>query len=145
MGEPELVDIERSLAEYAKEMKEDPRTVEELISVALTEKNEDSAWDAVAVLHFRGTVEVLDRATKLCRSDLAAERCLGADILGQLGVPKRAFPGECTTILLDMLKNEKEEAVLQAIFIAFGHLARPEAIEAALRFRGHPIPMCDGA
>jgi HEAT repeat protein len=140
MDEPVIAYVKRYLAERAKRMKEDPRSIEELISVVLNESDDDVAGDAVSVLHFRGTSDVLDRATKLCRSDLAAERRLGAVILGQLGVPERAFPRECLSILLEMLNCEEDIDVLQAICIALGHLGQPEAVEAALRFRIHPDP-----
>ena len=140
MDEPEIADLKRHLAEHAAKMIGDPRTIDELVACALNEQNEDAAWDAVCALHFRATAEVLDRAKSLLKSEVAAERRLGADVLGQLGVPDRSFPKECLAVLLEMLKHEEDGDVLQAIFIALGHLGEPDAIEAALRFRTHPDP-----
>ena len=98
------------------------------------------SWEAVCVLHFRGTAEVLGRANELCQSDCFAERRLGANILGQLGVPERTFPRECMTILLGMLNVEENTDVVEAILVALGHLKQPEAIEPASRLRTHPDP-----
>ena len=63
-------------------------TMPQLIQIALNEEDEDKAWDAVTVLQFRGTQEVLEAAQRLCESRNPEERELGANILGQLGVPQ---------------------------------------------------------
>ena len=68
---------------------DDPRTTAELVSVALTETDEEIAWDTVRALHWRGGLDVLERAKQLAESICSGERRLGADILGQLGVPER--------------------------------------------------------
>jgi HEAT repeat protein len=126
---------------YEDKFRNDPRTNEELISAALLRTHhEDSYWDVVWVLHRRDTPEILKRAQELCQNPRSAERRLGADILGQLGVPERTFPKQCVATLLEMLKEEKDVDVLQAILIALGHLGQPEAIEPAARFRTHPDP-----
>jgi hypothetical protein len=88
------------LQEYWDRMRTDPRSIDELISTALTESDEDVVWNAVCALHFRGTEDCLARAEILCRSDSAKERCLGANILGQLGIPDRTSPRQCLSILL---------------------------------------------
>jgi len=121
-------------------MRGDPRSIDELVRTALTEPHEELAWNAVGALQFRGTKEVLEKAEVLCRSDCAAERRLGADIIGQLGVPERTYPRECVSLLLGMLDHETDADVLQAIFVAFSHLGEADAIEPALRYRGHPGP-----
>jgi HEAT repeat protein len=128
------------LKEYWDRMRSDPRSIDELVSTALSESDEEVAWDAVCALHFRGTEDVLARAETLCRSDSAKERRLGADILGQLGVPDRTFPKQCLSILLGMLNDEVDANVLQAILVALGHLKESDAIEPASRHRGHPDP-----
>jgi len=121
-------------------MRDDTRSIDELISAALTASDEDVMWDAVGALHFRATKEVLNRAEELCRSDRVVERRLGADILGQLGVPDRTFPKECVSILLGMLDGEEDAEVLQPILVALGHLGAVKGIEPASRYRNHPDP-----
>jgi len=128
------------LQEYWDRMKGDPRSIDELLSTALTESDEDVAWNAVCALHFRGTEDVLARAETLCHSDCVKERRLGANILGQLGVPDRTFPKQCLSVLLGMLDHETDAGVLQAILIALGHLKESDAIEPASRYRKHPDP-----
>jgi HEAT repeat protein len=117
--------------------KDDPRSVNELFLVALCESDEDLFWDAIGALHWRATREILDRALGLCKSRCAVERRVGADILGQLGVPDRAFPEECLRTLLDMLEREQHRDVLQAILVALSHLGRSEAVLPVSRFRHH--------
>src|SRR5262245_49043690 len=54
--------------------KDDTRSVGELITCALGDPEYDrDGWDAVVALHWRGTEEVLERATMLTRSFCAAE------------------------------------------------------------------------
>ena len=130
-----------NLNEFENRMRNDPRCDEELISAALRHASDDDLyWDVVWILHRRDTPEVLNRARQLCQSPLCAERRLGADILGQLGVPERTFPKECMAILLQALHEEKDAEVLSASLIALGHLHEDEAIEPAAQLCRHPNP-----
>ena len=127
-----------------RQMNSDPdqKTVDELIELALTESDEDAAWDAVVALHGRGTPEVLEKATALTKSDDPDERSLGADILGQLGrkegVEQHRFPKESVEILLGMLPAEEEPEVLEAILTALSHLKDAKAIPAVAQLVKHP-------
>ena len=133
-----MADLDLKQQEYWAEMRGDPRSIDELVLIALDESDEDVAWNAVCALHFRGTREVLEKAEGLCRSDCAAERRLGADILGQLGIPERTYPRECVLLLLAMLDHETDADVLRAIFVAFSHFDEADAIAPALQYREHP-------
>jgi HEAT repeat protein len=125
---------------FGWEKHSDPRSVEELVRLALAEQDEDVASEAVTILHYRGSREVLEAATRLCASERADERQLGANILGQLGVPKRTFPGECFETLAAMLARETDPSVLECIGVAFGHLEDPRAIELLLPLKNHTNP-----
>ena len=118
----------------------DPRTVDELINTALTEPDEDIAWYAVCALHWRGTLEVLQRASSLCSSCCSRERRLGADILGQLGVPDRAFPDRCIELLYQMISQEQDSDVLQSITIALTHLYDPNIVSIVAPLVAHFDP-----
>jgi HEAT repeat protein len=119
---------------------DDARSVDELISVALVEPGEDVAWDAIFALRRRGSWEVFERASALCRSFCPVERTLGADILGQLGIPDRSFPKPCLSILLGMLRAERDNGVLNSILVALAHLGNPAVIGPASRYRHHADP-----
>lgn len=116
----------------------DPQGVDELVNAALSESDEDVAWNAVCALHWRGTAEVLTRAAALSKSNCTTERRLGANILGQLGVPDRTFPKESLALLRDMLQHEQEADGLQAIFVACSHLDDPSIASVAAEYALHP-------
>ena len=90
------------------------------------------------MLQHRGNRRVLDRALVLTKSSLIAQRSLGIDILGQLGVPERTFPDECVMRLLELLELEFDPLILRDIGIALGHLRDPRSIDLQLRFCLHP-------
>ena len=117
---------------------DDPRTTAELVSVALTETDEKIAWDAVRALHWRGGLDVLERAKQLAESMCSRERRLGADLLGQLGVPERANPDQCRSILRGMLIEDETAEVLRAVLVAVTHQNDIEAIPLAVGLSTHP-------
>lgn len=131
-------DVERSCRERTDAARRDPRSTAELISLALSEADEDRAWECVVTLHFRATRDVLDAAAQLCESECERERSLSADILGQLGVPDRAFPEECHLLLAGMLQRETNPDVLRDICIAYGQLKHPGAVALLVALRNHP-------
>ncbi len=131
-------EMERELESQTHAARNDPRATHELVTLALTEPDEDAAWEAVVMLHFRGTREVLDAARQLCASACPQEKTLGANILGQLGIPNRSFPEESVKVLLKLLDVESDEEVLDAICTALGHIHEPAAIPALCRLKGHP-------
>ncbi|QDT46220.1 putative lyase [Symmachiella dynata] len=120
--------------------KDDPRTVDDLMNAALIENDEDIYWQAVTALHFRGTKEVLVRAEELCASRCAEERMIGADILGQLGVPDRTFPRESSRILRSLLKHDQVAGVLETALIGLSHHDDADTVPLAVRFSTHPDP-----
>lgn len=118
------------------------RTNEELLHVALTETDEDSAWKAIMELQQRGDRDVFDQACRLCTDENARARSVGADILGQLGVqigqPGRAFHEETMATLVGMLEQEHEPSVLSSVAIALGHRQDKRAIKPLTAFKNHP-------
>ncbi len=119
-------------------LRDDPRTDEELLRVALTEQDDDLAWHAIGALHLRGSPDTFKAARQLCASADARERRVGADILGQLGTPEPTYHEESVTILLGMLEREQDPAVLNAIAIALGHRKDPRAIEPLAHLKNYP-------
>ena len=100
-------------------------SVDELFAVVVRESDDDSRWSAIQQLHALGTREVFERAVQLCRSEGAAERVAGADIIGQLN----AFSDEAMTTLLDMLVDH-DAAVVEAVVHALGQRQDARTIDA---------------
>lgn len=120
--------------------KADKRSIDELVNVALHEKDENAAWDAVRALHWHGAKDVPEAARGLCRTSCPRKRMVGADILGQIGVPERAFPEECVAMIRELLKEEDDATVLCSAFIALSHLGDPRAVTAAKQYLSHANP-----
>jgi HEAT repeat protein len=110
----------------------DRRSVDDLFEVAI-HADDDAAWDAIAALHYRGSKEVFDRALALTYHAEPAVRGRGADILGQLGIPVRAFPDECFAAALRLLTDEVRQVQFAAIF-ALQHLDRTRAAPHIMPF-----------
>ncbi len=127
--------------DWSETLRNDPRTIAELVQCALTEPDEDRSWEAVCVLCFRSTREVLDAAMTLCASSVAKERELGANILGQFGCfEQQPYPcfDETVEQLLTMLPSEEDPGVLNAIGVGLGHRHDPRGIEPLSKFKNHP-------
>jgi HEAT repeat protein len=134
-----MSDHNAELWKQTQAARRDPRSTHELISQALSLDEEDPLQgEIVALLHFRATREVFEAARALCASPCACERSLGAWILGQLGIPDRAFPGASVKVLARMLPAETDRNVLHAICIALGYLEHPAAVPLLLSLKGHP-------
>lgn len=127
-----------ALRKRTAEARLEPPSTVDLINRALTEPDEEKAWEAVGTLHFRATREVFEEAKKLCRSECPQERSLGADILGQLGVPDRLCPDECVALLAEMSKTETDLDGIASLCTPLGHLGQPAAVEPLLRWKNHP-------
>ncbi len=126
---------------------DDPRTNEELLRVALTEEDENLYWRAIGVLHWRGSPDTFEAARQLCASANAHERCVGADILAQLGYNRDGQVGyegggyqeASVATLLGMLEQEQDPDVLHCAAVALGHRKDPRAIEPLVRLKNHPV------
>lgn len=117
--------------------KEDSRSTEELFDVAANSENNDEAREALWALRYRGDREIFVKAKELCESGKPRLRELGVDILCQLGIPQRAFPDECTDILLNLLSSEVHPHVLSSIGWGLGHLEAERGIEPLSKLRKH--------
>jgi HEAT repeat protein len=132
-----MTDLNAHCETRTREARNDPRATHEFVTMALTEPEEDAAWETVTMLHFRGTREVFDAARQLCASECPQERMLGANILGQLGVPERTFPKEAVAVLLEVLETETDQDVLDAACIALGHTPDSSSVPSLARLKTH--------
>lgn len=82
-------------------------------------------WEMVNALRSRATSTVFEAASRWCEDSEASRRELGADILGQLGVPDMdgRWPfGDRAVGLLKGMLADSEPVVLQSVIVALGHL-----------------------
>ncbi len=85
-------------------------------------RESDERWAFVVELHRRGGVSTYETATRWCMSPQALLRCLGADVLGQLGFNEgHPFAEVSTTTLMELLKDP-EAIVVGSALVALGHL-----------------------
>lgn len=82
----------------------------------------DERWHYVRELHARAEPAVFDAAEAWCDSLDVRLRCLGADVLGQLGLSgERPFASKSEPLLNGLL-TDYEEPVITAALVALGHL-----------------------
>ncbi len=94
-------------------------------------RESDERWALVRELHNRIDERVFRVAAAWCISPARLLRCLGADVLGQLGY-KDSFPysNESTPILIRLLEDSEPE-VVSCSLVALGHLGK-----------GDPVAIC---
>ncbi|MEA2427786.1 MAG: hypothetical protein QOF37_1414 [Thermoleophilaceae bacterium] len=114
--------------------------IDELFALARSSENEDAYWDCVAELHGRPDERTFKLAEVLCESFTAGERCLGADVLGQLGAPEPPFAEASGVVLLRLLEDDEEPAVLASAAVGLGHLRDERAIGRLAELESHASP-----
>jgi HEAT repeat protein len=118
-------------------------TVDELYALARAAEDEDAYWTAVTELHQRPEERTFKLASVLCDSFAAGERCLGADVLAQLGSDVGASPAEGTyaaaaaDVLMGLLEEDDEPAVLASAAVGLGHLRDERAIDRLVALSSH--------
>lgn len=119
-------------------------SVDELFALARAAEDEDAYWDAVSELHRRAEKRTFDLASVLCDSFAVGERCLGADVLAQLGLVEGATPAESPfaaaggDVLMRLLAEDDEPAVLSSAAIGLGHLRDERALDQLATLAAHP-------
>ncbi|NOJ97222.1 hypothetical protein HMI51_30305 [Corallococcus coralloides] len=116
-------------------------SIQELIALALQGDEEDeTAWEAIRELHFRGGDEVFEAAVRLLHAASSRERGRGTDILAQLGGLRRsdALITKCADEVLAALATEQDAAVLNSMGVALGHLRDARAVPALQPLKDHP-------
>jgi HEAT repeat protein len=98
-------------------------SVDELFTLARASEDADAYWACVSQLHARGGERVFKLAEVLCDSIVPGERCLGADVLGQL----EGFDSESRPVLRALLEDDDQPAVLAAAAAGAGFLCDEDA------------------
>lgn len=122
-------------------------SVDELFALARAAQEEDAYWEAVSELHGRAEDRTFQLASVLCDSYAGGERCLGADVLAQLGAQPGASPAESPfasaagDVLMRLLAEDDEPAVLSSAAVGLGHLHDDRAIEPLVGLASNPDPV----
>jgi HEAT repeat protein len=109
-----------------------------LSRAALMDREAGERQDIVAALHRRTDRLAFEAARALARSDHAAERVLGLDVLAQLGYAQNRPWAAETLPLLIAAGDDRRAEVLCAAITALGHVADPRGLAAVLRHAAHP-------
>lgn len=125
--------------DYAAEYRNDPRSTDELLGLALAkdaDRDNDDYWKPVAALQHR-LPQILDRIQQLSGSNDEKGRDTAATVLGQGWVGRKFASERCAEVLLAMLAVENSVSVLAAIGFALGHLHDPRAVEPLVDLSAH--------
>jgi HEAT repeat protein len=118
-------------------------TTDELFALARAAEDEDAYWSCVRELHRRVDEHTFRIADVLCESFATGERCLGADVLGQLGAvegqtaAEGPFASASGRVLIRLLEEDDEPAVLSSAAIGLGHLHDERAIDRLVALASH--------
>jgi hypothetical protein len=121
-------------------------SVDELFALARSSQDEDAYWAVVSELHTRANDHTFRIADVLCDSLAVGERCLGADVLGQLGAiegqtaAEGPFAAASGRVLLRLVEEDDEPAVLSSAAIGLGHLHDERAIDRLATLASHASP-----
>jgi hypothetical protein len=119
-------------------------SVEELFTLARAARDEDAYWACVSELHGRVEERTFQLAAVLCDSIAAGERCLGADVIAQLGAvngqtaAETPFASEGGEVLMRLLEEDRQPAVLSSAAVGLGHLRDERAIPRLASLARHP-------
>lgn len=112
----------------------------ELVDRAAAVAREDPAgntalrWKLLHELQRRAEDDVFRAAAAWCGSREVALRCLGADVLGQLGITVRPYARDSAPLLGALLDDDHPEAIASAL-IACGHLGVGESAAICMHAR----------
>ena len=107
--------------------------VDELFALARASEEPDAYWACVTELHRRGGDRAFALGEVLCDSILPGERCLGADVLGQL----QGATGDARPVLRRLLDEGDQPAVLAAAVAALGFLHDAQSLDRVEALASH--------
>jgi hypothetical protein len=85
-------------------------------------RESDERWRFIRELHRRGERPIFEAAVRWCGSDEPLVRCLGADVLAQLGFSSDfPYARESEAVLVTLL-DDPDQGVLGSALTALGHL-----------------------
>ncbi len=107
-------------------------TTDELLMIACRfRSNTVMHWSCIRILCFRGGDECFQKAAKLCYDTTPQIRRVGAEVLGEFGLPKYTHHKQCLLTLFHMLFNETNATTLGYVanYIAHPHWQFSEEVK----------------
>src|SRR5262245_1329583 len=111
----------------------------ESLAAADPEREDEERWAIVGELHRRSDAPIYETATRWCSSRDWMLRCLGADVLGQLGFQDGHPFSEGSTPTLTMLLRDAHPHVIASALAALHHLGTGD-LAAICALRSHASP-----
>ncbi len=93
-------------------------TDDKIISRLLANQSVRSRWDNISELRRRPSKPLFEKCIELTKSKDPKIRCIGVDILAQLGLPPRPFIAQTLVLFFDMLNIETDPRVLMSLLSA---------------------------
>lgn len=114
----------------------------ELVNIVLTNPVEDALdapyWNAIRILHERGTAEGFQAARSLCESPCPFEQRMGCNILAQLGGRDMPFASASFPVVVSIIRKTEDLDTLACALCALGWFGDPRGVGEALPFLNHP-------
>ena len=107
-----------------------------IVNLILHAKDCDDVTVPIQTLHARGGHKEYDIACSLCKSNVAKEKVLGADVLSQLGCGDKRFAKQSIPILMKLLSDDRADVLETAVY-ALGHLEAVAALPHLLELKYH--------
>jgi len=96
-------------------------TDDKLLDRLLKNKSNKTRWDNISILRNRPTKVLFQNCVVLSKSTDPRARCIGIDILAQMGLPPRPFLKQTIKLFFGLLKSENDPEVLMSLLYAIGH------------------------
>lgn len=115
-------------------------TYEKVFHRLLTNKSKSTYWNNISELRKRPNQEVYTMAYNLTKSKHFYEKIIGINVLAQLGFNPRLNPKKTVKRYIEMLSEELNVNVLEAILYAIGHnseVLKKDAIRELVTFKNH--------
>ncbi len=121
-------------------------TDEKLFFRLLNNKSDKTYWENIRVLRSRPSKSVFDRCYSLAISNNTKHKCIGIDILAQLGKklssPTSPFQNETIQLCFELLEHEKEIDVISSVLSCIGHANNHDLtqtqVDKLATFKTHP-------
>jgi len=95
---------------------------DERLLVRLTQnKSEKVRWGTIVILRKRPTEKLFNKCEEFIKSSDSYKRCLGIDILAQLGPSPRPFLQPTLQLYFDTILRETDSEVIMSLLCAIGH------------------------